>query len=83
MSCKLVCGGEADAKEHMKGSKIAPWISIMAALLWFYAAATTDERRTLSISLGIVFLLLGLIQLKVNRARFSEDEKQPRDKDAG
>ncbi len=65
----------------MRGSKIAPWISIMAGLLWFYAAVTTNERRTLSITLGVVFLLLGLVQFKVNRARFTDDENPAPDKD--
>jgi hypothetical protein len=58
----------------MKGSKIAPWLSIFAGLLWFYAALMTTERRTLSVTLGIVFLLVGLVQLKVNQARFKNEE---------
>jgi hypothetical protein len=67
----------------MKGSKIAPWISIFAGLLWLYAAVTTDERRGLSITLCIVFLLLGAAQLKINRGRFTDEQHPPRDKDAG
>lgn len=67
----------------MKGSKIAPWISIFAGLLWFYAAVKTDERRTLAITLGVVFLLIGLVQLKVNRGRFKDEENLSPDKDAG
>jgi hypothetical protein len=58
----------------MRGSKIAPWISIMAGLLWFYAAVMTNERRTLTIILGVVFLLIGVVQFKVNSVRFKEDE---------
>ncbi len=58
----------------MKGSKIAPWLSIFAGLLWFYAALMANERRTLSVTLGIVFLLVGLAQLKVNQARFKNEE---------
>jgi hypothetical protein len=58
----------------MKGSKVAPWLSIFAGLLWFYAAVMANERRSLSITLGIVFLLIGLAQLKVNQARFKHDE---------
>jgi hypothetical protein len=65
----------------MRGSKIAPWISIMAGLLWFYAAVATNERRTLSIILGVVFLLLGVVQFKVNRARFTDEGTPPPDKD--
>lgn len=67
----------------MKGSKIAPWISIMAGLLWFFAAVKTDERRTLSITLGVVFLLIGLVQLKVNSVRFKDEKNLSPDKDAG
>ena len=67
----------------MKGSKIAPWISIMAGLLWFYAAVMTGERRTLSITLGIVFLVIGLVQLKVNQARFKEEKNPQQDKNVG
>lgn len=67
----------------MIGSKIAPWLSIMVSLLWFYAALTTNEKRTLSITLGSVFLVLGLIQLKVNHDRFRKDENVSQDKDAG
>lgn len=67
----------------MKGSKIAPWISIMASLLWFYAAFMANERRTLSITLGIVFLLLGLVQLKVNRERFKREHEGSSDEPAG
>ena len=58
----------------MKGSKIAPWLSIFAGLLWFYAALMANESRTLAITLGIVFLLLGLAQLKVNQVRFKNEE---------
>lgn len=65
----------------MKGSKIAPWISIMAGLLWFYAAVASNERRTLSICLGVVFLFLGLFQFKVNRARFRDEENPTPDKE--
>ncbi|HEX8708394.1 MAG TPA: hypothetical protein VF723_09150 [Pyrinomonadaceae bacterium] len=50
-------------------SKIVPFISIFAGLLWFYAAFSTDERRSLSVSLGVVFVLVGLVQLAVNRHR--------------
>jgi hypothetical protein len=67
----------------MKGSKIAPWISIMAGLLWFYAALMTTEKRTLSITLGVVFLLLGLVQLRVNRERFKDEQPPSKDEDAG
>jgi hypothetical protein len=67
----------------MKGSKIAPWISVFVGLLWLYLAATTSERRTMSIILCVVFLLLGLIQLKVNRARFKDEQAPAQDKDAG
>ncbi|HEY0406089.1 MAG TPA: hypothetical protein VGC89_10200 [Pyrinomonadaceae bacterium] len=67
----------------MKGSKIAPWISIFAGLLWLYAAVTTDERRTLSIILCVVFLLLGAAQLRINRARFTEEKNPSADKEAG
>ena len=67
----------------MKGSKIAPWISIFAGLLWFYAAIMANERRTLAIMLGIVFLMLGLAQLKVNRGRFKEANNPPPDKNDG
>lgn len=67
----------------MKGSKIAPLISIMAGLLWFYAAFMTNERRTLSITLGVVFLLLGLVQLKVNRERFKHEREDSPDEPAG
>jgi hypothetical protein len=67
----------------MKGSKVAPWICIMAGLLWFYAAVATDERRTLAICLGIVFLLIGLVQLKVNSHRFKDEEPLSEEKDAG
>ena len=66
----------------MKGSKIAPWLCIFAGLLWFYAAFATNERKTLSITLGIVFLLIGLAQLKVNQLRFKEEKHPARDKDA-
>jgi hypothetical protein len=69
--------------EFMKGSRIAPWISIFAGLLWFYAAVMANEKRALAITLGIVFLLLGLMQLKVNRGRFKEENNPPPDKDAG
>ncbi|HEX8494135.1 MAG TPA: hypothetical protein VF658_14910 [Pyrinomonadaceae bacterium] len=65
----------------MKGSKIAPWLCIFAGLLWFYAALTTNERKTLSITLGIVFLIIGLVQLKVNQVRFREEKNSPQDKD--
>ena len=73
----------------MKGSKIAPWLSIFAGLLWFYAAVMANERRTLAITLGIVFLLLGLAQLKINSVRFREETDSPeepnppQDKDGG
>lgn len=67
----------------MKGSKIAPWISILTSLLWFYAAVMANERRTLAITLGVVFLILGLIQLKVNRERYREEKNPSPDKDAG
>jgi hypothetical protein len=66
----------------MKGSKIAPWLCIFAGLLWFYAAFATNERKKLSIILGIVFLLIGLAQLKVNQARFREEKNPSSDKDA-
>lgn len=65
----------------MKGSKIAPWLCIFAGLLWFYAAFATNERKTLSITLGIVFLLIGLVQLKVNQARFKHEETPGQEKD--
>jgi hypothetical protein len=65
----------------MKGSKIAPWISIMVSLLWFYAALVTDEKRARSITLGVVFLLLGLIQLRVNRDRFKDEQPPSKDED--
>ncbi|HEY0385188.1 MAG TPA: hypothetical protein VGC64_04220 [Pyrinomonadaceae bacterium] len=65
----------------MKGSKIAPWISIMAGLLWFYAALMTTEKRTLSVTLGVVFLLLGLVQLRVNRERFKDEQPPAKDED--
>ena len=65
----------------MRGSKIAPWISIMAALLWFYAALATNERKTFSITMGIVFLIIGLVQLKVNQARFKNEKNASQDKD--
>jgi hypothetical protein len=67
----------------MKGSKIAPWISIFAGLLWFFAALMADERRRLSVTLGLVFLLVGLAQLKINRGRFKEEKDSPPNKDAG
>lgn len=67
----------------MKGSKIAPWICIIAGLLWFFLAVKTDESRTRSIILGVVFLLIGLVQLKVNSYRFKEEEPLSEDKDAG
>ena len=53
----------------------------MAALLWFYAAVTTNEKKTFSITLGIVFLIIGLVQLKVNQARFKEEKNASQDKD--
>lgn len=55
----------------------------MAGLLWFYAAIKTDERRTLAITLGVVFFLIGLVQLKVNRGRFKDEENPSPDKNAG
>ena len=67
----------------MKGSKIAPWLSIFAGLLWFYAAVMANERRTLCITLGVVFLVIGLVQMKVNRVRFQEEDNPSTDKDAG
>lgn len=67
----------------MKSSRIAPWISIFAGLLWFFAAVMTDERRTLSIILGIVFLLVGVAQLKVNRGRFKDEKNPSHDEKAG
>ncbi|MBD0326163.1 MAG: hypothetical protein ICV68_07025 [Pyrinomonadaceae bacterium] len=67
----------------MRGSRIAPWISIMAGLLWFYAAMMTNERRTLAVILGVVFLLVGLVQFKVNSVRFKEDESPTAEKDEG
>jgi hypothetical protein len=69
--------------EFMKGSKIAPWISIFAGLLWFYAAVMANEKRQLAIMLGVVFLILGLVQLKVNRVRLKEENNPPPDKEAG
>lgn len=65
----------------MKGSKIAPWITIFAGLLWVYAAVVTNENRKLSIILAIVFLLLGAVQLKVNRERYRDENIASRDED--
>jgi hypothetical protein len=67
----------------MKGSKIAPWLSIFAGLWLFYAAVMANEKRTLCITLGVVFVVLGLVQMKVNRMRFQEDDSQSPDEDAG
>jgi hypothetical protein len=67
----------------MKGSKIAPWLSIFAGLLWFYAALMANERRTMAITLGVVFLIVGLVQMKINRLRFKEEDNPTEDKDAG
>lgn len=67
----------------MKGSKIAPWLSIFAGLLWFYAAVMANERRMLAITLGCVFLIVGLVQLKINSVRFKEEDNPSPDKDAG
>jgi hypothetical protein len=66
----------------MKGSKIAPWICIMTGLLWFYVVVRTDERRTMAIIFGVVFLLIGLVQLKVNSHRFKKEEPLSEKKDA-
>lgn len=65
----------------MKGSKIAPWITIFAGLLWIYAAVSISEYRTLSIILSIVFLLFGLLQLKINSMRFKEDKTAASDEE--
>ncbi len=65
----------------MKGSRIAPWLSIFAGLLWFYAAMMANERRMLAITLGVVFLILGLVQLKINRVRYQEEGEPSPDKD--
>jgi hypothetical protein len=54
----------------------------MAGLLWFYAAWATGERRMLSLTFGFVFLILGLVQLKVNSARFKDEENPAPDKEA-
>jgi hypothetical protein len=67
----------------MRGSKIAPWITIFAGLLWLYAAIMTDENRKLSIILSIVFLLVGAAQLMVNRERYKEETNAARDEEAG
>lgn len=54
----------------------------MAGLLWFFVAVKTDESRTRSIILGVVFLLIGLVQLKVNSHRFKDEESLPEKRDA-
>ena len=70
----------------MRSSKIAPWITIFAGLLWFFAAAMGKERNispALAITIGIVFLLVGLAQLKVNRGRFKDEKNSSHDEKAG